>query len=348
MRKQIIVNISISLVTTTLCVIFLFLFFTRMVKSSSVKEDLQYYTNLDWDDADINDVPSRRNTILSFNVRGADSVYTTKINSQGFRDYEYGIEKPENSIRIAAVGDSVTYGVGVNLEDTYVKQLERMLNERSDRKVEVLNFGANGASTINELELIQRKVLLYKPDIIMLQIDPNDAEVIHQIKKVDAFLNGFILKLKGSSLEIGQWLKQKLEFYKYYRYRKQMTFDDEYNNIVTPLNAIRDTCKENNIRLIVLSYDSPYSIRYYDRVLQYVAAQGIPLLDLSNTKFGKLSYEQKYINPKLGRNGYPLDSHPSKYGSKIIADEIAVFFENMNILRPGISRLTPAINVEYR
>lgn len=337
MKKNLFINITISLIAMVLCVVFLVLVSElvakhQVVKNQEKKEDLQYYTNLDWDNKDINDIPSPRNASFSNNVKGAADVYTVKINSQGFRDYEYGLEKPENSIRIAAVGDSTTYGNGVNLEDTYVKQLEKILNNHCNKKVEILNFGAAGASTINELELIQRKVLLYKPDIIMLQIENNDSQVIHQIRNVDPFLNGIILKLKDSNFEIGQWLKQKLEFYKYYRYRKQLTPEEEYSNVIRPLDAIKDISKENNIKLIVVSYDTPYHQSYYPRVLQYIRENDIPLLDISSTKFGKLSYEEKYVNPKLDKYGIPIDPHPNKNSSKIMAEEISKFLENIDVL----------------
>lgn len=341
MKNNIFINIIISLVATVLCVVSLVLVSELVARRQVVKnqekkqenkENLQYYTNLDWEDKEINDIPSPRNISFNNNVLGASDVYTVKINSQGLRDYEYELKKPENSIRIAAVGDSITFGDGINLEDTYVKQLEKILNNHCNKKVEILNFGASGASIINELELIQRKVLLYKPDIIMLQIDVNDAQVIHQIRDVDPFLNGIILKLKNSNFEVSQWLKQKLEFYKYYRYRKQLTQEDEYNNVIRPLDAIKDICKENNIKLIVISYDAPYHPLYYPKVLRDISGRDIPLLDLSSTKFGKLLYEEKYINPKLDKDGYPIDYHPNKYGGKIMAEEISKFLEKIDVL----------------
>lgn len=47
------------------------------------------------------------------------------INSLGYRDREFTIEKPSDTYRIAVVGDSVTFGVGVELEETFVKGIER-------------------------------------------------------------------------------------------------------------------------------------------------------------------------------------------------------------------------------
>ena len=329
--KNRLINIAISLITTVLCIILLGLISTFLIKNKG-KENNQIFNSIDWDNKDINDVPSPRNWSNISTIRGTDKTYTVKINGQGLRDYEYGLKKPENSIRIAAVGDSTTFGVGVNLEDTYVKQLEKILNKNCSKKIEVINFGASGASTINELELIQRKVLLYKPDIILLEMDNNDSSVIEQIKKVDPLSDAIILKIKNSNYEVSKWFKQKLEFYLYYKYRKQLTSEDHYNNIVKPFNVIKDISKENNIKLVAVSYyDVPHN-ETYPKVLQYVKKSGVPLLDLFDTKFSKLSYQEKFSNPKLDKDGNPTDSHPNKYGSQIMAKEISKFLENLEIL----------------
>ena len=237
MKKNLLTNLIVLLVSSVITII-ISIYILNLIARSDNSVNTQYYSNLDWEGRSINNVPFKSNMSYKNHVRATDIVYTVKINSQGFRDYEYSINKPANTLRIAVVGDSITYGAGVNLEDSYVKQLERLLNNRCSKKIEALNFGAAGASTINELELIQKKVLFYEPDILMLQMDPNDSNVIKQIKKVDPFLDKIILQLKKGNLDISRWLKCKLEFYKYYRYRKQLTLDDEYNNVVIPLKTI--------------------------------------------------------------------------------------------------------------
>ena len=53
-----------------------------------------------------------------------------QISAFGLRDREYRLDKPPDISRIAAIGDSFTFGMGVNLEDAYPKQLERILRAR--------------------------------------------------------------------------------------------------------------------------------------------------------------------------------------------------------------------------
>jgi hypothetical protein len=71
------------------------------------------------------------------------------INSAGFRDREFPIPKPEGVFRIAAIGDSVTYGHECAQEAAYPKQLERLLNLAAGDaapRYEVLNFGVTAAT----------------------------------------------------------------------------------------------------------------------------------------------------------------------------------------------------------
>ncbi|MEC8893596.1 MAG: hypothetical protein VX901_09760, partial [Candidatus Poribacteria bacterium] len=66
---------------------------------------------------------------------------TIKINSQVWRDREISLEKQEDTFRIVALGDSITFGWGVELNETYIKQLETTLKKRDSHKnYEVINI----------------------------------------------------------------------------------------------------------------------------------------------------------------------------------------------------------------
>ena len=53
------------------------------------------------------------------------------LNSLGYRDFEYSLERPNNTFRILVLGDSMTFGQGINkTSDTYPKQLEVLLNKK--------------------------------------------------------------------------------------------------------------------------------------------------------------------------------------------------------------------------
>ena len=90
-------------------------------------------------------------------------------NSEGFKDYEYRIEKPNNTFRIIALGDSMTEGVFVAVNDTWPKQLERKLNKLNlTLQFEVFNFSIAGAGTLEEVKTLEEKGLKYNPDMVIL------------------------------------------------------------------------------------------------------------------------------------------------------------------------------------
>ena len=99
-----------------------------------------------------------------------------QYNRDGFRDREYTLAKPRGKFRILAVGDSQTFGHGIErLEDTFPKRLETLLNQGMERpKFEVLNFARPGWNTADQLQYIYKKGFLYQPDLILLNFFHND------------------------------------------------------------------------------------------------------------------------------------------------------------------------------
>jgi len=100
-----------------------------------------------------------------------------RISSQGLRDREFAIPKPDGTFRIIALGDSVTFGLGVRAEETFSKYLEQMINdkrEQGQKTVEVLNMGVNGYKTVQEVEYLRVNGLRFEPDLVILEYNLND------------------------------------------------------------------------------------------------------------------------------------------------------------------------------
>jgi hypothetical protein len=98
---------------------------------------------------------------------------TYTINSAGFRDRECLKDKPASVFRIAVIGDSFTFGQGVNLEQTLVKQMEEFLRSRGIAS-EVLNFGVIGYNMWQYNVVLEKKALLYQPDLVVLCLFQDD------------------------------------------------------------------------------------------------------------------------------------------------------------------------------
>jgi hypothetical protein len=96
-------------------------------------------------------------------------------NSLGWRGRrEYRETKP-TEYRVLFLGDSFTYGIGVNDDQTYAAQVEQDL--RADRlSVEVLNAGAPGKGTDYALKCFQTVGSKYHPDLTVLGFFCNDFQ----------------------------------------------------------------------------------------------------------------------------------------------------------------------------
>jgi len=100
------------------------------------------------------------------------------INAAGFRDGDRTLDKPDPVYRIAVLGDEYSEAAPVALRDTWWAQLELKLQYcgfRPGKLVEVLNFGVAGYSTAQELVLLQTRVMRYAPDLVLLQVAPDDV-----------------------------------------------------------------------------------------------------------------------------------------------------------------------------
>jgi len=113
--------------------------------------------------------------VLSPNQKGwiDDGFVTT--NSRGFRGREVDVPKPSGRVRIVALGDSVTFGWGVNDADTFCSQLEHDLRtQHPGVDVEVVNLGVPGYATRQEVALLKRNLAELQPDVVLVGFYTND------------------------------------------------------------------------------------------------------------------------------------------------------------------------------
>ncbi len=97
------------------------------------------------------------------------------INAHGFRDREYALEKPPGTFRIVVLGDSIVWGHGLPLADTFPKQLERLLDPDASGRFEVLNFGVSGYSARQEVGIFRARAAAFHPDLVIVGFCLNDS-----------------------------------------------------------------------------------------------------------------------------------------------------------------------------
>jgi len=99
-----------------------------------------------------------------------------KTNSSGIRDQEFTVQPRAGVYRIIAIGDSQTFGNGLDSSDTWPKQLEKELNDAGDRlRYEVLNCGIPGSDSWQHEIMLERMLRIYKADGVVLAFYVNDV-----------------------------------------------------------------------------------------------------------------------------------------------------------------------------
>ena len=97
-----------------------------------------------------------------------------RTNSAGFRDREFATTKDAKTYRILCLGDSVTWGLGVEEDEAFPQQLERLAYGRTGPSVEVSDMGIPGYNSIQEVELVRTRALSYQPDLLVIGYVLND------------------------------------------------------------------------------------------------------------------------------------------------------------------------------
>lgn len=104
-----------------------------------------------------------------------DDTYTTNnVGMRGPGDYTYN--KSKDVYRIAVLGDSFVFGVGVKADQTASSLIEKKLNAPNKRKYQIYNFGVCSYSPILEWLYLKKEVVKYHPDLVILFLDLCDIQ----------------------------------------------------------------------------------------------------------------------------------------------------------------------------
>lgn len=95
-------------------------------------------------------------------------------NQQGFRmAQDVAPQKKEGTRRLVVLGDSITFGWGVEFGDSFVSRLPQDLGQPP---VEVINTGVGNYGTVQQVATFENVALALKPDAVVLCYFINDAE----------------------------------------------------------------------------------------------------------------------------------------------------------------------------
>jgi len=97
-------------------------------------------------------------------------------NPLGLRDRLDRIPKDPALLRIAFLGDSFTFGLGVSHEQTFVQQVGALLRKRYSGRSIAINLGRDGADLIGEWTIYNRVRDSVRPQVVVHVISQNDLD----------------------------------------------------------------------------------------------------------------------------------------------------------------------------
>jgi lysophospholipase L1-like esterase len=239
------------------------------------------------------------------------------INSKKLRDREIGYERTPGTLRILMLGDSITEGWGVRLDDIISKRLER-LYAQSGTPAEVINTGVGNYNTVQEVQYFLTEGHKYAPDIVLLGFTYNDAEPVPVYReptrferhcRACIFLAGRLDSLSRMVAGRPGWAEYYLGLYR----------DDAapWRDARAALHRLAAFCAARNIRLVIASFPELHDARHYrlgaiTQAIRQVAEQ-------ENADFVDLL--PAVVNEDPARLWVtPQDVHPNGFGHGLYAE----------------------------
>ncbi len=245
-----------------------------------------------------------------------------KTNSEALRDMEYSIRKPDDTFRVVVIGASLTFGSGVEIENTFHSLLENRLNRESeDLKYEFINFGVGGYTMRNKLATLKFKALEYDPDLVLFVLDGSeftDEEYRDFIPKPtkNHFFTSYTYKLLKKIKIFGPRDTKTPKFLKHHY--------EHLNELDTKFHILNDISKKNDIPICIVVLDHDYL--HYELSKKIMALAEKNSLFFSNTlpSFKGTSFRDFRI--------YKVDFHPDTKANRLFADSIYKDLKNQSLI----------------
>lgn len=246
------------------------------------------------------------------------------INSSKLRDREISVGNRKGGKRILMLGDSITFGWGVRLEETVSKRLERWLNNKIGRnRYEVINAGVGNTNTEMQVAYFLNEGKELSPDVIILNFFINDAEQTPRrkfnpllgVSYAYVYLSGKIDAAAREFLGGNRWDKYYLDLYR----------EDQpgWVRAQIAIEKLAKYARAMRIELLLVNYPelhqlNPYRFGAVNAKVRAVALKlGIWYLDLLPS-IAKQRAAELWVSP--------TDAHPNGRASALFAEAIGEKF----------------------
>jgi len=255
-------------------------------------------------------------------------AYQINANNEGLRDVDRPVAKPDSEYRIICLGNSFTEGIGAPQDSTWPYLLENKLKKNSTNKIiSVFNAGISSSDPFFQYNLLEKKLLKYSPDLVLLALGSADFEFYNFRGGFERFtLEGLRFrpppsweKIYATSYVFRFFINNVLQ---YRNLLSQKAYKENYINaqqdIYNCINKFQKLSEKHNFRLIIVFIDDRTTL-YFPMITKLKKENRVPVIDL-------FEYNRTVAGVKTS-NGSPyywkIDGHCNPRGYDLFAEGIA-------------------------
>jgi hypothetical protein len=251
-----------------------------------------------------------------------------RINNLGLRGPDVEVEA-HRRIRILALGDSYTFGVGVGDAETFCAVLERALGPQ---RVEVINAGVPGYGIFQAERTLRRLGTQLRPDVVILTIPTGDVfrQPFDTAEEEQRYLESERMRLRFRGVSrLATWMYRKVYYLRMrfglgaktvpneVRADGDVSFERLWRNDQARLTAMEHLSRRFGAKLVVMVWPQAGEGTRNDVVtegIRALAGGGVLALTRLETVLSRLPPEQLVI---------PGDGHPAAPAHRAAGEYLA-------------------------
>jgi|CXWL01.1.fsa_nt_gi hypothetical protein len=270
---------------------------------------------------------------MSLPARRWFALYTHR-NSLGCRDKEWSQTKPPGVRRVVFLGDSFTYGWGIeNPSDRFADLIQARFDAVQPGTVEVMNVAKPGWGTHDQIQPLMDMVELYGVEEVVLCHVPNDIEkLLHTTDDFNPIRppTPGLINLESSPLL--DYLYRRIYLPRvptvrgYHDWLAEGYGDPEiWNQQRQDFQQMIDVCRERGVifRVALLPFLRTQGAKFdqqkiHQELRQFFEANHVPIADLQSALRDKPA-DELVVNS--------VDPHPNELAHRLFADRLWGFWQ---------------------
>jgi lysophospholipase L1-like esterase len=276
-----------------------------------------------------------------------DNIVQHVTNAAGVRGPEISLEVPDATVRVAFLGDSITFGEGVYFEDTYPERFKVLAQEAGlfqGKSIDAINLGIGGYNTEQEMILLKQIVSAgVRPDYVVVGYNMNDANEAlirfegENMVRTPSQLETYITKMRkdpaifqaSQSLRlIRHWFVNKSITNKTLEYYHDLYAEDSTSWQISQqaLTGFSEFSQDTGIPVVFVIFPRLFQLDQYPFKLERERVrEALEIRDLDSIFL--YPYLQNYKGPELWV--HPTDSHPNEIVHNIAAEALVHRFKKL-------------------